>query len=214
MFGRKYTNSGQIPIMLGDIDKRIKHQLKPKKRKKKVKSASLEGDNVMEGIPRYVEFEVSGKIKENIAPMCAICTQIAIENVSYAHYALRVASRLLESLENDRLRGSLVAKISKKLCSLPNNSYYQMWLQNMTYKYDKMKGHIPYDARLCYVVMGEDVQLWNNSWLKSELTNSFPQCSVVNQETLAKVTPIITFREIRAYYEVFNEADLEQDINW
>ena len=202
MFGRKYPNSGQMPIMLGDIDKRIEYRLKSKKRKKKVEPINIESGNVLEKIPQYVEFEVPGKIKENIAPMCAICTQIAIENVSYAHYALRVASRLLESLEDNNLRGSLVTKISKKLCSLPNNSYYQMWLQNMTYRYDKKEGNIPYDARLCHVVMGEDIQLWNNSWLKPELTNNFPQCSIVNQGTLAKVTPVITFREIRAYYNL------------
>lgn len=212
MFGRKYPNSGQLPVMLGDIDKRIENRLKSKKRKKKVKSANLEGENVFEKIPQYIELEVSGKIRENIAPMCAICTQIAIENVSYVHYALRVASRLLETLEDESLRASLVAKISKKLCSLPNNSYYQMWLQNMTYRYDTKNGNTPYDARLCHVVMGEDVQLWNNSWLKSELTNNFPQCSVVNQETLAKVTPIITFREVRAYYKVLCEAEAEGEV--
>ena len=56
-------------------------------------------------------------------------------------------------------------------------------------------------ARLCKVVMGEDVQLWNNGWLNCDLTKDFPQSSVVDEETLAKVTPVITFRETRIYTE-------------
>ena len=63
----------------------------------------------------------------------------------------------------------------------------------------------PYDVRLCKIVMGEDLQLWNNAWLKTELTNNFPQPSIVNKETLAKVTPVITFRETRAYNEFYEE---------
>jgi hypothetical protein len=50
--------------------------------------------------------------------------------------------------------------------------------------------------------MGEDLALWNIDWLNPELANGFPQSSIINQETLAKVTPIITFREIRAYEDL------------
>jgi hypothetical protein len=71
----------------------------------------------------------------------------------------------------------------------------------MTYLQDVQNNASPYDIRLCKVVMGEKVQLWNNSWLKDDLIRNFPQDSVVNKEVLAKVTPIITFRETRAYNE-------------
>ena len=40
---------------------------------------------------------------------------------------------------------------------------------------------------------------WNNGWLKPEYTRSLPYDSIVNQETLKKVTPVIMFRETRAY---------------
>ena len=53
--------------------------------------------------------------------------------------------------------------------------------------------------------MGEKVQLWNNTWLKEDCIKDFPQESVVNKDVLAKVTPIITFRETRAYIETIDE---------
>ena len=50
--------------------------------------------------------------------------------------------------------------------------------------------------------MGEVLALWNIDWLKPDLTNEFPQGSIINQEILAKVTPVIKFRKIPAYDEI------------
>jgi hypothetical protein len=58
--------------------------------------------------------------------------------------------------------------------------------------------------------MGERVDLWNNSWLKDDLVKSMPVSSIVNSETLGKVTPVITFRETRAYYDVINEENNDE----
>ena len=56
--------------------------------------------------------------------------------------------------------------------------------------------------RLCQLVAGnKSVHLWNNEWLKSDLTHNLPYDSIVNKDTLKKVTPIIVFRETRAYNE-------------
>jgi len=197
MFGRNYPDSGQLRVMLNDLDMRVQERLKPQK--KNVTVLNLESDtNVFE----EREEEIPGKILENIRAMSAICAQIAVENVNHAHYALRVASRMIESIKDVNQRRDILIKVCEKLSGLHNNSYYQLWLQNMTYRRDKQTGECPYDARLCRVVMGDDLPLWNNSWLVSELTSQFPQQSIVNQDTLAKVTPIITFRETRAYEEI------------
>lgn len=44
-------------------------------------------------------------------------------------------------------------------------------------------------------------------FMKSELTTNLPYDSVVDEDTLKKVTPVITFRGTRAYNESF-EIDL------
>ena len=197
MFSRKYPNAGQVRTMLNDIDERIIERLKPQKKT----VMTLEGDGKFE----EKEIECPGRIYENIKAMSAICTQIALENVSVAHYALRVISRMTDSIKDAAYRNEIIEKVCNKLINQPNSTYNKLWLQNMTYCQDVQKNASPYDIKLCKVVMGEKVQLWNNTWLKEDCIKDFPQESVVNKDVLAKVTPIITFRETRAYIETIDE---------
>ena len=190
IFGRKYPNGGQIKNMLSDLDKRIIKKLAPKKMK------TMNLDSVKITIK-----EEPGKIKENIRAIAAIGTQIAIENVSHTHYALRVVSRLIDSLDDEQEKWDIRAKVCDKLCNRPNSTYDKIWLQNITYSRDKKLNICPYNERLCQLVAGNSVELWNNSWLKPELIDGLPMNTVVNNQTLDKVTPVITFRETRAYYE-------------
>lgn len=196
MFGHKYPNSGQLRMMLNDFDDRVKLLLEDKDI---IIDAQLKDDGNVTF--QWKDSEVSNGIIENIHAMSAICVQIAIENINHAHYALRVASRMVESIKDNNEKWDIINKMSASLCHLHNNVYIQMWLQNITYQRDKKAGITPYDARLCHVVMGEDLPLWNIDWMKPELRKGFPKNSIINQETLAKITPIITFREISAYEE-------------
>lgn len=199
MFGRKFPNSGQLRTMLSDLDNRIKEKLEPQTRT----IFSFTDENSK---PKPEEEVVPGKIVENIRAMCAIATQIAIENITLPHYALRVISRMLHSMENETEKKDIINKVSNRLTRLPNSTYCKIWLQNMTYSQDKAdRKETPYDVNLCRVVMGEHVELWDNSWLQDEITKDFPLDSIVNKDTLAKVTPVITFRGERIYTETYDE---------
>ena len=137
--------------------------------------------------------------------MSSICIQIALENVGCVHYALRIVSRMIDSLIDMKEKQSIIDLIYNKLCNQPNSDYNQLWLQNMTYTQDKKNGTSPYSLRLCQLVAGEEIQpIWNNVWLNSELEEGLPYDSIVNKETLKKVTPVITFRETRAYNDMSN----------
>lgn len=141
----------------------------------------------------------------SVRAMSAICVQIALENVNCSHYALRVLSRMVESLDDEDEKWDIRDKVYEKLCNQPNSDYSQLWLQNITYQRDQKNGTSPYTMRLCQLVAGKAVApLWNNDWLKAELTTNLPYGSVVNGETLKKVTPVITFRETRMYNEIEN----------
>ncbi|WP_275441033.1 RNA-directed DNA polymerase [Lepagella muris] len=142
------------------------------------------------------------KIVENITAMSAICVQIAIENVSCVHYALRVMSRMVNSIEDSEEKWSIFDKACAKLVSRPNSDYDKIWLQNITYQRDKADGKCPYDVRLCQLASGSDVKLWDNSWLKPLYTEKLPMKSICDKDLLVKITPVITFRETRAYYNM------------
>ena len=205
MFSRKYPNSGQLRTMLSDLDKRIIKKLEPKKIKVKEWPIDFDdnSDNILKTLPVYKEIEMPGRIVENVRAITAVATQIALENISVSHYALRVISRVVDSLTDMKEKQDIISKVYGKLCKQPNSDYNQLWLQNITYSWDKNSKKSPYTLRLCKLVMGNvEESLWNNDWLAPELTEKLPLDSIVNKETLKNVTPVITFRETRMYMEL------------
>ena len=212
LFSRQYPNGGQLRTMLSDLDKRIIKKLKPRKKKYKIESLDIDGEsnNVFDKLSSYEEKEVPGKIYENIRAITAIATQIALENVTVSHYALRIVSRIVDSLTDMKEKRDIIDKVYNKLCNQPNSDYNQLWLQNITYTQDKKSKKSPYSMRLCKLVMGNaEDPLWNNDWLKQDITKKLPHDSIVNKETLKKVTPVIVFRETRAYMDFL---DIDDDL--
>ena len=213
MFARKYPNSGQIRVMLSDLDKRIIEKLKPKAHKGlPVNWDPIDIDDetpapAKDETPAPVKM-VKGRIVENVRALTAVATQIALENVTLCHYALRVISRMVDSLDDMEEKRDIIEKVYQRLCGLPNSDYNQLWLQNITYTQDKESGESPYTMRLCQLVMGGcEEPLWNNTWLKPALCDTLPYDSIVSAETLKMVTPVIMFRETRAYIDMLASLD-------
>ena len=222
MFSRQYPDSGSVRTMLSDIDKRIEEHLKSLDEKSTSKTEDWEtfdlGEEAKpaksEGL--FSELKVYNRSKYipggSVRALSAVCTQIALDNVGCSHYALRIISRIIDSLKNMDEKRSIIDLVYHKLCNQPNSSYNQLWLQNMTYTQEKKQGTSPYTLRLCQLVAGKAVDpLWNNDWLKAEFTTDIPYNSVVDGETLKKVTPVITFRETRRCIEsAINESKSQQ----
>lgn len=199
MFARQYPDSGSIKTMLSDIDKRMEDWLKPYEEEVTTIPLVEGGEPSTEKITKQRRL-VGGSIRA----MSAICTQIALENVGCCHYALRVLSRMVDSLKDKNEKSAIISLVCSKLCNQPNSDYNQLWLQNITYQQDKKNGTSPYNMRLCCVVAGDKcVELWNNKWVKPELLSNLHVNRIVNAETLKKVTPVIMFRERRAYDNQF-----------
>lgn len=200
MFARQYPDSGSIKTMLSDIDKRIEDWLKPQTREVETINLEMLNNTIEKKTETYQRKLVGGSVRA----MSAVCVQIALENVGCCHYALRVLSRMVDSLKDEHEKLDIIDKVYAKLCNQPNSDYNQLWLQNITYQNDKKKGTSPYNIRLCQLVANKNIEpLWNNQWLEQSLHSSLPYDSIVNREILKKITSVITFREIRAY-ETFN----------
>ena len=68
--------------------------------------------------------------------MSAICTQIALENVGASHYALRVISRMIDSLKDMDEKRSIIDLVYHKLCNQP-----KLFIQpTLASKYDLYSG--------------------------------------------------------------------------
>ncbi len=197
MFARQYPDSGSIKTMLSDIDKRIEDWLKPYEEEITTIPILESGEPKTEKITKQRRL-VGGSVRA----MSAVCAQIALENVDCCHYALRVLSRMVDSLKDEKEKSEIINLVYSKLCNQPNSDYNQLWLQNITYQQDKKKDKSPYKMRLCRVVAGDkDVELWNNEWLKFKYASNLPYNSIVDEEVLKNITPVIVFRETQIYNE-------------
>ncbi len=195
MYGRQYPNGGQLKTLLSDIDKRIEKWLKSYE-------VEVEGINLIDNRSPMKKKEIRQHhlTGGSVRAMAAVATQIALDNVTVSHYALRVISRLVDSLKDVTEKQGIIDKVYNKLCGQHNSDYNQLWLQNITYTQDKKRKKSPYTIRLCKLVMGiPGESLWNNEWIKAELTKNMPYDTIVNKDTLKNVTPVIVFRETRAY---------------
>lgn len=217
-FGREFPNSGQLKTLLSDLSKRIDEKLHPKKSTKENKqnaSADLSGlwddhddmeeelellNSAKKGIFDKLKNYTVSSIKENIRPIVAIATQIAIDNVSSSHYALRVISQLLSTCDADQKK-EISALVVNRLLKQPNNDYTQIWLQTMTYSMDKEAKKSPYTNDLCKIVMGEKTNLWDLDWLKNELKQKFPITRLCNKMKLQESDSEIKFKQRENYNE-------------
>ena len=137
-------------------------------------------------------------IREKILPMIATLSQIALDNVSVAHYALRIISILLNTIENVEEKNTIIEMVYRKLRNSPNSAYTQLWLQTLTHA-TGIKEINDYDVPLCNVVKSPIALLWNIDWVDQKIAASFPAYQVFNKKKLEEAKQIITFRERRSY---------------
>lgn len=223
-FGKEIPNSGQLKTLLSDLSQRIDDKLhpqtstkdtKPKDNDDSLSQVELWDDlddiaeeldeleqlgSAKEGIFKTLKTYNVSPIKENIRPIVAIATQIAIDNVSCSHYALRVISQLLSTCDADQKK-EILTLVVNRLLKQPNNDYTQLWLQNMTYSMDKEAKKFPYTNDLCKIVMGEKANIWDLDWLKDELKQKFPITRLCNKNKLQESDSEIKFKQRVNYTE-------------
>jgi RNA-directed DNA polymerase len=223
-FGKEFPNSGQLKTLLSDLSQRIDDKLhpqtstkdtKPKDNDDSLSQVELWDDlddiaeeldeleqlgSAKEGIFKTLKTYNVSPIKENIRPIVAIATQIAIDNVSCSHYALRVISQLLSTCDADQKK-EILTLVVNRLFKQPNNDYTQLWLQNMTYSMDKEAKKFPYTNDLCKIVMGEKANIWDLDWLKDELKQKFPITRLCNKKKLLESDSEIKFKQRENYTE-------------
>lgn len=208
-FSRKFPNSGQLKNQLSALSERIEAQLS---RKTEIKVQTINLGDLVTGTREDADTEVlteevQGHFWENIPPMVAIAVQIAADNVSVAHYALKVASQMLEDMPKEQhpKKMDVIELIYKKLRYLPNSAFLQLWLQNITHSTDDWSKGDRYDMPLCKLVAMRSENLWNNSWLKTEIAEGLPVESIVDREALSQTGQVITFKERCQYDEALCE---------
>lgn len=207
-FGCKYKDCSQMKTLLNEFDIRLIGKLYPKK-EGKVSDSIFEEDKVSIDPNKWYGVEKPyGFIGENLHTMIAIATEIARENVSAAPLALRVITRLMTAIKDNQEKVALMDQVTRKLAGRPNMEYLELWLQNMTYMRDKARNESCYTMPLCKLANQEEMPLWNNSWLKKSLVSGLDYSTIIKQDILADLPPVITPRTTREYCEIDAEPVL------
>lgn len=199
MFGRDYPNSGQLKVLLDDMDKRVMQYMEEHK---------IRPVFVMPGASEESLSNYYGSIVEDITAIAAVTAQIAIENSSSAHYALKVLSRALVTVRSQDEKDRIIEKVAKRLGSMPNSEYVKIWLQNLAIRADYQGDYNFGTNALCRLVSGEADRLWNNDFLPAELTDGFDAAVIVDPEVLGNGSHVITFKS-RNPYAFLDEPDAE-----
>lgn len=199
MFGRDYPNSGQLKVMLDDLDKRVmaymeEHKIRPV--------------FVMPGMSEDSVSNYYGTIVEDITAIAAVTAQIAIENSSSAQYALKVLSRVLVTVRSQEEKDRIIEKVVKRLASMPNSELVKVWLQNLAIRADYQGDYDFGTNALCRLVSGEVDHLWNNDFLPAELTAGFDATAMVDAKVLGNGSHVITFKS-RDPYAFLDEIEAE-----
>jgi hypothetical protein len=100
-----------------------------------------------------------------------------------------IVSKLLSTLPTKKDKLVAVERIRKRLAQLPNNGHLEVWLQRITYSFDPK---LAYGEKLCGLVEGKKVDLWNSSWITdAALKATADPSSIVNRRRLKTLRPIV-----------------------
>lgn len=189
-FSRRYPDSGQLIRLLDEFGKRVERQLttsvETMSQRKPLRVLGLPGIKLE---PK--KRDKRGHLWENITAMIAIAVEIAAKNLRTAKTALKVVSLMLSDIQDQNQKNEIIGLIYKKLIRIPNSAFLQVWMQNITHLTDDWSRGQVYDMPLCMVVAQQPVTLWNNSWLRPEISDSFHQDSIIDRETLANTGQVI-----------------------
>lgn len=104
-----------------------------------------------------------------------------------------IVSKLL-SVIPDGERHGIVERLGLKLARLPNSGHLEVWLQRIT---THMKPSFKYEEKLCKLVAGEEVGLWNNDWIPDDtLKAAVTPSGIVSRSKLKAARPVVPRTEL------------------
>lgn len=129
--------------------------------------------------------------------LLSLITDIAYNNPCVYPQASAIISHILDSMGSTNVRKSeYIKKIINKFARKPNTSYMDVWIQRFGHFIDV---ELDYKEKLCDLVKGKEVALWNNDWLTSGLSNIIQCQKIVDKEILSGCQPIIPVDEVSLF---------------
>lgn len=152
----------------------------------------------------YDWFKESGIDKCRWMVLCAILTAIAKDNPRTYGIVAAIISLIIDRASHEE-RMEIINDVYKKISKWPNSGLLLVWLQRITLKVDQQ---INYDDKLCKMVSGDSIEIWNNDWLDPSLLVGFSSDLVVSRDIIEKMNLTIDKKEVSPFYKYMSESEM------
>lgn len=129
------------------------------------------------------------KAVRNTMQLVSITADIGFNSPRCFPVCAAIISMLLSRLDTKKEKLEALRRIQRKLAQLPNNGHLEVWQQRLSYHVDPK---FQYSECLCKLVMGEQADLWNNTWVTdTALKAALDPSKIVNQTRLKAMKPVM-----------------------
>lgn len=131
---------------------------------------------------------------ENVEVLISIIVDIAYHNPRTYSISNTILSKLFNLIEDEKESRRIIKKVIEKFKTIPNTGHMQIWLQRAIIKTGYTD--LEFCEKICNLVDGDDISLWNNDWLNEELTELFNQNSILDVNLLSSISSVIKDDEV------------------
>lgn len=134
---------------------------------------------------------------EQPMPLIAIVVDIAYRNPRTYAICAAILSKLMSFLKSADEKENVAKKINAKFAKIPNTGHMQIWIQRVTLP---ISAELAYEERICKLVAGEAVALWNIEWISGKsLKDAIDVTKIIDREKIAALEPVIPADEVELF---------------
>lgn len=144
----------------------------------------------------YHHWKNKAKLK-NVHSLISIIVDIAYHSPRTYPIVASILSILLAFIDGEQAKMSIIEKIVKKFERIPNTGYLDLWLQRISFSFDK---DYEFSEGLCKIIQKSSSRIWNDEWLESHnLKSVIGPSNVIDWECLAGLPPVVPPEEVELY---------------
>nr|BFD66181.1 hypothetical protein HAGR004_12030 [Bdellovibrio sp. HAGR004] len=145
----------------------------------------------------YKKIESKSLNNQKLDVLASIIVDIMYSNPKSIPHCTAILSLLLNSYPKISNKKRVIKKIKVKFNSIPNTGLLQLWLQRITLPVDRK---LKYSEPLCNIVINEDIEIWNNTWIiNSKLKSALKKSEIVIEDKVNSLNPKVSYDEVSLF---------------
>ncbi len=133
----------------------------------------------------------------NLPTLISLVVEIAYRNPRVIPLAVNILTHLLNQLQHEKEKQSLVKRMKAKFDRIPNSGLLKVWLQRL---YLKIDTSITYEEKLCQKVLFRETQIWNSHWLDTSLKDAINKAEIIDYHAVENLKPVATDEEMELLF--------------